>query len=171
MFSSHDGERRLYRVVEVPGRLSEGDYAIEGYETLACCDTKRSLEELRKNLFTADKERASKALERLATKCRYPYVMLDMTPAEFNRTNERLLWPDVVQDECFKKLGMLGIRLLWLPAGKTMYARQQTGEYLIRILLGHVSAERTKAYEQPPTNSLTANTATAPRGTPQRTQG
>lgn len=151
MFSDHDGERRLYRVVQVHRRLTEGDYAIDEYEGLGCVDTKRSLDELRKNLFDTDKVRAGKALRRLAEKCKYPYLMLDMTPAEFNRPNDRCAWPDVVQNAVFKELGVLGIRLLWLPAGKTVYAREQTGEYVIRILLGHITAEREKAHAATPT--------------------
>lgn len=166
MFSSHSGERRLYRIEEIPERLSEGDYTLDGYETLSAMDTKRSLDELRKNLLDTDKVRAGKALRRLAERCKYPYVVLDMTPAEFNRKSSRCLWPDVVQDEVFKELGKLGIGLLWLPTGNTVAARKQLGEYMLRIMLGHVAAERELARERPPTANVphNATAGTAPGG-------
>ncbi len=138
-----DGENESYVIdLDDKVRLHAGDYAIAGFEHIALVETKRSLKELRDNLFSCDKHRANHAFGKLAQATKYPYLLLDFPLSEFSRT---LIYGDQtasqVLDVFYRKMARMGIRLLWYPSPVSVHGRKLVGEQVIRILWNHIKAE------------------------------
>jgi hypothetical protein len=74
----------------------------------------------------------------LAASCTYPYLLLEASQLEMLRPSPHVQCPPLVLDAFFRELSLLGIPLLWLPAGSTSGARRRLGELIVRLMLSHV---------------------------------
>lgn len=128
----------IVRVKEEVATLDAGDYCLLGDESLAIVETKFDIGELILNTLTADRPRFLRALERLASACKFPYLYVHRLPSPWWRSDNCNL--EVVQavDILLSHLTRLNIRLWWgnntacLPL-----SRRRVGELILRILLAH----------------------------------
>lgn len=117
--------------------LEAGDYALEEYAYGCIIERKGSLRELHQNLLTDDYKRFKAAIERLAEACRYPYLLLDMTPADLHRPTEHVESPAEVVDALMEFVHRYGLRLWFAGSCKQYQARRILGEQVVRVILAH----------------------------------
>ena len=127
---------RLLQVTTETRKLRAGDYCLAGQERSCIVERKGSLLELHSNLFTADRVRFIKAMNKLIKATDYPVMVLELSVMDLNRRDQRVQAPDRI----FDALMLLGNRyptLTWWFAGgvKHATARRVLGEQVIRMML------------------------------------
>ena len=128
---------RLIRVeTDLTTALDAGDYALAGYEHLARVERKGSVAELMGNLFTRDRARQERALTKLISSCKYPYLLLDF-PAREAMTSPYVRDPQEVMCEVYRLCAWRGLRLLWLHPGADVASRRNVGTQIVHILWQH----------------------------------
>jgi len=136
----------LLEIRTVERALKWGDITVEGYETVVTIECKRKLSELAANLWSpSDRGRASRAFNSLARNCKFPYLFLDMTWDQFMykpapHETRGYKEPFLVHDRLVQEMQARGIKLLGpIASNRSKKIRGLTGEWLLRIMLGHIS--------------------------------
>ena len=122
------------RLEVVSSKLDAGDYALLGVEGATIIERKYSISELGTNLFTSDRDRLWRALNRLKEACQNPIMVLDGGMEKY-MSSPNVDWPyQAVLDETQRICLKLGIRLQVLP-GSTARQRRIAGEWVARTLI------------------------------------
>jgi ERCC4-type nuclease len=118
-------------------KLDAGDYQLEGYEDCSIFERKGSLRELHNNFLTSDFPRFKEAIERLSSACLYPYLLLDIRPADMVRPTTDVPNPARVFDELCRCIHHYGLRLFYAGKPTSPTARRCIGSQVLRLMLGH----------------------------------
>lgn len=118
-------------------RLSEGDYALAGYEHLGLVERKGAITEIAGNMLSDDYSRARSAFERLAEACLHPYLLLDVTVPEMFKKSRWCPTPRAAIDALLSLVNELGIRVILSGNCRADATRRQLGEFVVRLLLSH----------------------------------
>ena len=114
--------------------LAAGDYALEGYEDVALVERKGSLREIFANVLSEDRTRFVKALDRLASSCRYPLLLLEGDPFQIMQPTKWQECPGYAIDGLFRLL--VERRISWcIVSTNTLTRRRAVGELVVRHLL------------------------------------
>ena len=130
----------LINIVPETKRMSEGDYAMKGYEDVCLIERKGSLSELSSNLCSKDYKRAHSAFVRLTKACTHPYLLLEETPAGILPTTYKhdRPTPDRVVDAFFREVSELKIPLIFAGRARSPGHRRRLGHMVLKIMIGHV---------------------------------
>jgi len=131
------GNEKVLKVKVTDEILTTGDYLIRGYESVALIERKGSIQEIRDNLYTADRHRFRRCIARLVEECKYPYFLITvpfnkLTDPKYGDQN----YGEVVDATC-RWVHRHGLRLLWLPFESSVASRKKVGELILRILWNH----------------------------------
>lgn len=113
--------------------LTTADYALLGHEDRALIERKGSLREIASNTLTRDRPRFIRSLDRLATACLYPYLLLEASPTAIVAEHEPPF------DSLLHLLVERRISLLLLPSS-TQAQRLSLGRILARLLIAGAQA-------------------------------
>lgn len=137
-------------------RLLEGDYTVRGWERVVAIERKGSLNELRTNLFTADRARFMRAILRLMKSTKHPILGLDIPLIS---TTYRLpevkgsslpLEPGTILDEVYRLVASLHridssltpLELMWVGgSSKSAETKWATGVQMLRVMWSRIVAE------------------------------
>lgn len=114
-------------------KLDAADYGITtsvGWH-FALVETKRGLGELYQNLFTDDRDRFLRSLDRLFCACDVPILLVENTLSQLLKPNKDYPEPFVILDELQRVCYLNGVNLALAPASN----RLLTGEFVARTLI------------------------------------
>ena len=129
-------KRLLVRVTTRRVKLPYGDYRLAEYPECCVIERKAGQRELFKNIFNPrDSVRQAKSFRKLSG-CEYPYVMIELTPAEILRRNPHV--PDA--EALFHKLSLVfakyGFNVLWIPwRSRKTTGKRHLGQFLLHTML------------------------------------
>lgn len=133
-FPVRGGRGTIVRVKSVRKRLSEGDYALKGFEDACLVERKGSMRELQTNLLGDDYTRSEAAFGRLASACRTPYLLLDFGVSEALKNSKYVEYAPTL-DALMKLIVRYNLNVLWAGNCKTHQSRRRLGELVLRTLL------------------------------------
>lgn len=119
-------------------KLDFGDYALKEYEDVCAFERKATQLEIYKNLNDShDRIRQAKAFRRLATSCKYPYLLVEASPAELLANDPKIKNPEIVVHRLGLALAKYNFRALFIPwRSRSVDVRRKTGTLMIHIMLG-----------------------------------
>jgi hypothetical protein len=132
-------ERSLVPVVTKRLKLDYGDYVLCDYPTLTAVERKASIDELHRNLCTADAERQGRAFRRLVNGVKYPYLLIESTLGGLLTPTEHCTQPDFVLQRLTTVARKFGLRPIFAGNLESTTSRRACGAFLIHLLLGHVT--------------------------------
>lgn len=137
------------KVVTKKKALEFGDYALEGYENICAIERKASQLEIYKNLNDSlDRIRQAKAFRKLASSCKFPYLLMEVSPVELLSDNPKIKSPEIVAHRLGLALAKYNLRLLLVPwKSRNAATRRKLGTLLLHVMLGAVLSE---TYDVPP---------------------
>ena len=126
--------RKTLKVHAVRTELSTGDYALQNHKDAVLVERKSGLREICSNLGRGDRTRFLACIDRLASACRRPVLMMEGDPYHLGRQSQQE--PDLLRglDELQRLLMDRRIELLLLPTGGMIH-RRAAGEWVCRLLL------------------------------------
>lgn len=130
-------------------KLDFGDYALKGFESLCAFERKATQLEIYKNLNDShDRVRQAKAFRRLATSCKYPYLLVEASPAELLSNDPRIKNPEIVVHRLGLALAKYNFRALFIPwRSRDTNVRRKIGTLMAHIMLGCILTE---TFDMPP---------------------
>lgn len=111
------------------------DYAIDGHYEASMVERKRGMDELHKNVWTADYGRFTASLDRLSSSCEHPYLVLEKSASELYRHDH--LHPGDVLAHLFRELHRRNIRFLAMGRAESRRTRMLMGDFILRLMLSH----------------------------------
>jgi hypothetical protein len=118
--------------------LPFGDYRLAEYPDLCVVERKASQLELYKNLNEShDRIRQAKAFRKLMCGCKYPYLMVEASPAELLSDDPRIKQPELVCHRLALAVAKYGLHLWMVPwKSKDSNARRKVGTLMLHLMLG-----------------------------------
>jgi len=136
---SHPERKGAYIVLSVcteRTKLDYGDYRLKQYPNCCVVERKASQQELSKNMTDyEDSIRQAKSFRKLCS-CEYPYLLIEASPAEMLKVSDMVKQPDIVLHKLSVSAAKYGLRILWIPWGRTASRRKQLGEIILHLMLG-----------------------------------
>lgn len=140
----YNGERRrnhhVIAVRVVKKTLKTGDYYIEGYRDVSIVERKRAAE-IGPCALGVDVRRFRAQLDRLTTTCRFPYLLIDSSPAKVMRATKWCAQPEKALSLLLRECARRSVRIMWAGNCYTATSRRILGEVLLRIMLTHILVE------------------------------
>lgn len=118
--------------------MPAGDYTLEGHDDVCIIETKRSMRELHSNVCTKEWTRVARALSRLVDSCKYPYLVLELTPSEMFRESQHVPNPRQVFSLWMQIAARLDLRVMFVGGATNPGPRRKLGEQLLRLMLAHL---------------------------------
>lgn len=117
--------------------LPYGDYSIKEYPDLCVFERKATQLEIYKNVNEShDRIRQAKAFRRLATSCKFPFLLLEASPAELLSNDPKVKNPELVVHRLALALAKYNLRFLLLPfRSRNSDVRRKVGTFLVHIML------------------------------------
>ena len=127
------------------GTLHLGDYCLDGYETLAVIERKASQLEILKNMTDAkDKARQARAFKRLSEGCKYPYLLLEASPAHLLAPVPGK-HPEVAIQMLACAMLKYRLQLVLMPwRGRSAEVRRKIGTFCLHLLVAPVIMRETQ---------------------------
>lgn len=124
--------------------LDFGDYCLLGFEKCCVIERKASVDELAKNLMSADYKRSHSSLSRLVAGCSHPYLLLDESLPNFLRPTRYMkgVSSEAVVDSLITELMELKIPLLSVGTCRALVTRRRLGAFLVHLMLKHAVASQ-----------------------------
>lgn len=118
-------------------KLSFGDYALEGHESVCVFERKASQLEIYKNLNEHhDRIRQAKAFRRLTSSCDFPYLLVEASPAELLATNKIAKQPELICHRLGLALAQYGLHALFIPwKSRSAEVRRKIGTLMLHIMV------------------------------------
>lgn len=111
------------------------DYAILGYEKVSLVERKWGMSELHTNVWTADYGRFMKSLDRLASACAHPYLVLEKGVSDLYRDPD--YYPGDVMAHLFRELHTRRIGFVAVGRCDSPKSRTHLGDLILRLMLSH----------------------------------
>ena len=117
--------------------LPFGDYRLKEYPDLCVVERKASQLEIYKNMNEShDRIRQAKAFRRLTTGCKYPYLLVEASPAELLSSNPRIKHPELVVHRFSMAIAKYDLRALFIPwKSKSPDTRRKVGTLMLHLML------------------------------------
>jgi len=130
-------------------KLDFGDYRLAEYPSLGVIERKASQLEIYKNMNEShDRVRQAKAFRKLTSGCKYPYIMVEVSPAELLSDNALVKQPELVCHRLALAIAKYDLRLLFIPwKSRSSDTRRKVGTFLLHVMLGCALKE---TYDVPP---------------------
>jgi len=124
-------------------KLDAGDYSLKEYPELCIVERKASQLELYKNLNEShDRIRQAKAFRKLTSSCKYPYILIEASPAELLSDNPLAKQPELLCHRLGLALAKYDLRALFIPwKSRCANTRRKTGTLLLHLMLGCALAD------------------------------
>jgi len=125
-------------------KLDFGDYRLAEYPDLCVIERKASQLEIYKNMTESlDRIRQAKAFRKLTTGCRYPYIMIEASPAELLSSDPRIKQPELVCHRLALAIAKYDLRALFIPwKSRNPDVRRKVGTFLLHLMLGCALKEK-----------------------------
>jgi ERCC4-type nuclease len=131
------GNEKVLKIKVTDETLTTGDYVLRGYESVAMIERKGSIQEIRDNLYTADRARFRRCIARLVEECKYPYFLITVPLNKLTDPHYGDQSYGEVLDATMRWVHRHRLRLLWLPFEETNDKRRKVGELILRVLWNH----------------------------------
>lgn len=130
-------------------KLDFGDYRLKEYPTMCVVERKASQLEIFKNINDSqDRIRQAKAFRKLATGCRYPYLLVEASPAELLSSNPLVKQPELICHRLAIAIAKYKFQALFIPwKSRNPGIRRKVGTFLTHLMLGCVLEEK---FDVPP---------------------
>lgn len=130
--------------------LPFGDYRLAEFPTLCVVERKASQLELYKNLNDSlDRIRQAKAFRKLASGCKYPYLLIEASPAELLANDPKIKNPELICHRLGLTLAKYDMRAIFLPwKSRSSDTRRKVGTLILHLMLGCALSE---SFDVPPT--------------------
>jgi len=128
-------------------KLDFGDYALEGFETLAAVERKGSIQELLKNFTDPDDgKRQGRALSRLVNGTRFPIFLVETPLSDLTRKLPSGEQPTIIFGGIGLALTRIGqFSIIFSSSLSSLSSRQTTGQLVAALLCGIAIANPTKS--------------------------
>jgi hypothetical protein len=119
--------------------LPFGDYRLAEYPDMCVVERKGSQLEIFKNLTEShDRIRQAKAFRKLMSGCKFPYILVEASPAELLTNSAQVTNPEVLCNRLALAIAKYGLRPIFLPwKSRNPDTRRKAGTLLIHLMLGH----------------------------------
>jgi len=130
-------------------KLDFGDYRLAEYPDVCVIERKASQLEIYKNMTESlDRIRQAKAFRKLAAGCRYPYILVEASPAELLSSNPRVKQPELVCHRFALAIAKYDLRALFIPwKSRSPVVRRKIGTLMLHLMLGCALKEK---FDVPP---------------------
>ncbi|MGD2065673.1 MAG: hypothetical protein PVI43_00705 [Candidatus Bathyarchaeota archaeon] len=130
-------------------KLDYGDYRLKEYPDICVFERKASQLELYKNMNESrDRIRQAKAFRKLATQCKFPYLLIECSPAELLANDARVKNPELLVHRISLAIAKYNLRALFIPwRSRDANIRRKVGCLMIHLMLGCVLQE---SFDVPP---------------------
>lgn len=125
------------KVVVSTQQLEAGDYAVWGFEDVVAVERKGSLDELAKNLLTADYSRQVRAFKKLQG-ATFRYLLVELTPKQAATPGYSPRDPCLIRSRLYDQLAAFGLSLLWVPPTKSVHERTTVGAHVLQLMWSHI---------------------------------
>lgn len=142
----HGTTTKLFKVKETKRVLAGGDYCLAVAPTLVGVERKGSIGEIRANLYSRDRKRASKAFQKFISCYTVPYLLLDMSPGAWFRESRFYDEPATeIQQRLFEFCAETGMRPVWFDTPNSAAGAELRGELVLRLLWSHYNQDVKRA--------------------------
>jgi len=131
------GHEKILKVKTTTETLKTGDYLLRGYEKAAMIERKGSIQEIRDNLYTADRHRFRRCIARLVEATDLPYFWVTIPLTKLTDPKYGGQQCGEVMDAMMRWVHRNRLRLIWLPFEKSVSNRRKAGEIILRVLWNH----------------------------------
>jgi len=130
-------------------KLDFGDYRLAEYPDVCVIERKASQLEIYKNMTESlDRIRQAKAFRKLAAGCRYPYILVEASPAELLSSNPHVKQPELVCHRFALAIAKYDLRLIIMPwKSRSSDVRRKMGTFMLHLMLGCALKEK---FDVPP---------------------
>lgn len=128
------GQTTTVRITTRRATLPVGDYALEGHEDLALVERKAHMKEIMENCLSPDRPRFVACLERLASSCAYPLLLLEGDPFYLLSPDAHFKDPYLGWDALTRLLARYRIPYA-VVSTNTLQRRRVVGEMVARHLI------------------------------------
>lgn len=130
-------------------KLDFGDYRLKEYPDQCVVERKASQLELFKNLNDSrDRIRQAKSFRKLTAGCKYPYLLVECTPARLLAKNLLIKQRELVVHRLSLVIAKYRLHALFIPwQSRCPDARRTLGTFLVHLMLGCVLQEK---FDVPP---------------------
>ncbi len=120
--------------------LPFGDYRLKKYPDQCVVERKASQLELFKNLNDSkDRIRQAKSFRKLASGCKYPYILVECSPARLLAKNLLIKQRELVVHRLSLTIAKYGLHSIFIPwQSRNPDARRTLGTFLVHLMLGCV---------------------------------
>ena len=136
--------RKIPIAVKVERRkLDYGDYALDGYADICVFERKSSQFEIFKNLNEShDRIRQAKAFRRMKSSCKFPYVLIEASPAELLKSDPKIKHPELICHRLGLALAKYGLQALFIPwKSRNANTRRKVGTLMLHIMVACILEE------------------------------
>ena len=118
-------------------KLDFGDYRLREYPNLCVVERKASQLELFKNLNDSlDRIRQAKAFRKLASGCKYPYLLVECSPAELLSNDPKIKQPELICHRLGLTLAKYDLRAIFVPwKSRNSDTRRKVGTLMLGCAL------------------------------------
>jgi len=130
-------------------KLPFGDYRLKEYPKICVVERKASQLEIFKNINDShDRIRQAKAFRKLATGCKYPYLLVEASPGELLSDNPHVKQPELICHRLAIAIAKYKFQALFIPwKSRNSNIRRKVGTFLLHLMLGCVLEEK---FDVPP---------------------
>jgi hypothetical protein len=130
-------------------KLDYGDYRLKEYPDICVFERKASQLELYKNMNESrDRIRQAKAFRKLATQCKFPYLLIECSPAELLANDARIKNPELLVHRISLAIAKYNLRALFIPwRSRSPEVRRKVGTLMLHLMVGCVLQE---SFDVPP---------------------
>lgn len=142
--------RELPVVVGVErAKLEFGDYLLKEYPDQGVVERKASQMELFKNLNDSkDRIRQAKSFRKLASGCKYPYILVECSPARLLAKNLLIKQRELVVHRLSLAIAKYGLSAIFIPwQSRNPDTRRTLGTFIVHLMLSCVLQEK---FDVPP---------------------
>jgi len=125
-------------------KLPFGDYRLKEYPDICVVERKATQLEIYKNLNDSlDRIRQAKAFRKLMAGCKYPYLLVEASPAELFSSDPRIKFPELVAHRLAVAIAKYNFRALFIPwKSRNPDTRRKVGTLLVHLMLGCAIQEK-----------------------------
>lgn len=129
--------------------LDFGDYRLKEYPDLCVVERKATALEIYKNLNDSfDRIRQAKSFRKLMAGCKYPYLLVEASPAELLSDDPHIKEPELLVHRLALAIAKYNFRALFIPwKSRDPNTRRKVGTLLVHLMLGCALQEK---FDVPP---------------------
>lgn len=125
-------------------KLEFGDYRLKEYPDQCVVERKASQLELFKNFNDSkDRIRQAKSFRKLVSGCKYPYILVEASPARLLASNPRIKQRELVVHRLSLAIAKYGLHSIFIPwQSRNPETRRALGILLVHLMLGYILSNK-----------------------------